>query len=223
MGALLKNIHWIIILVAIGQIGMNFYESIDKEEALNNEKSTIEQEYVKNKKTKDEIKKYMSNIEQEKSKIERVAEEIEKTQQLLPSEISDTENIGLLRKMAENVNIREVSIMPENEENRGFYIARKYKFKAKATYLQFLIMFEKISESKRILNIDGLEFKKLDQPQRSKFQIIDGVFNLEAYRYNTGFKEDRGLENIDKQFKSEKPKPQKKAKPPKSQKGVEEL
>jgi Tfp pilus assembly protein PilO len=91
--------------------------------------------------------------------------------------------------------------MPDKEEAKGFYVARKYKFKAKATYLQFLIMFEKIAENQRILNISDLYFKKLEQPQRSKFQLIDGEFNLEAYRYNSAYKEDRGIEEIEKQFK----------------------
>ena len=76
----------------------------------------------------------------------------------------------------------------------------KYRFKAKATYLQFLIMFEKISESKRILNVAEVNFRKLDQPQRSKFQLIDGEFFLEAYKYNNNYKEDRGLDQLEKQF-----------------------
>jgi hypothetical protein len=62
-------------------------------------------------------------------------------------------------------------------------------------------MFEKIAENQRILNISDLYFKKLEQPQRSKFQLIDGEFNLEAYRYNSAYKEDRGIEEIEKQFK----------------------
>jgi Tfp pilus assembly protein PilO len=173
----------------------------------------------KHEKTKKEIKKYLSNIEAEKAKIERVAQEIEKTQQLLPSEISDTENINLLRRMSEDVNIKEVSIQPDTDDDRGFYIARRYRFKAKATFLQFLIMFEKISESKRILNVATVGFKKLDQPQRSKFQLIDGEFSLEAYKYNAAFKEDRGLDQLEKQFQEKNTAPKGKRKRPNNEGG----
>ena len=179
----------------------------DKEEEITNTQSKQEIQrasLAKAKKTKKAINNFYKDIDEAKGRIERVAKEIEKTQQLLPGEIIDTENVGLLRKMAEDVNIKEVSVAPEKDDDRGFYIARRYKFKAKATYLQFLIMFEKISENKRILNVADLMFKRLDQPQRSKFQLIEGEFTLEAYKYNSAFKEDRGIDQIEKEFKEAK-------------------
>lgn len=202
MGSLLKNIHILIILGAFIKIGWSFYD-FNEQQTVNEEKiNTLTNELRRTESLKRDIKKYLSNIEAEKQKIERVAQEIEKTQQLLPSELSDTENVYLLRKIAEDVNIKEVSISPGRDEANGFYISRAYQFHAKATYLQFLILFEKISESKRILNISEVEFKKIEQPQRSKFQIIDGSFVMEAYRYNSNFKEDRGLDQLENQFKS---------------------
>ena len=201
MEKLLRNIHWIIIAGALFNIGMYYKEVDDKTTELVSQQEVQKQVLQKARKTKKDIASFYKDIDEAKGRIERVAKEIEKTQQLLPSEVSDTENISLLRKMAEDVNIKELSIMPEKDDDRGFYIARKYKFKAKATYLQFLIMFEKISENKRILNVAELSFKKLEQPQRSKFQLIDGEFVLEAYRYNAGFKEDRGIDTIEKEFK----------------------
>lgn len=222
MASILRNLHWIIILFAIVRVGLTWYEA---SEEIENRKQSIELqrgEIRKLEKTKKEIREYLENIDEEKQRIERVAVEIEKTQQLLPSEISDTENINLLRKIAEDVNIKEVSIAPEAEENRGFYIARRYKFKAKATYLQFLIMFEKISENKRILNTREVFFRKLEQPQRSKFQLIDGEFYLEAYRYNSNFKEDRGLDQIEHQFREKSTHVEGNAKGRKIKKGASE-
>ncbi|MDO9183693.1 MAG: type 4a pilus biogenesis protein PilO [Bacteriovorax sp.] len=201
MNKILKNIHWIIIGFALFNMGVYFKESNDKISELTNQQETQRQTLQKSRKTKKQISNFYKDIDDAKGRIERVAVEIEKSQQLLPTDVSDTENLSLLRKMAEDVNIKELSIVPEKDEERGFYIARKYKFKAKATYLQFLIMFEKISENKRILNVAGLFFKKLEQPQRSKFQLIDGEFTLEAYRYNSAYKEDRGIDKIEKDFK----------------------
>ena len=181
------------------------------------------QDLEKAKKSKKEIDTFKRNIDDAKSRIERVAKEIEKTQQLLPSEVSDTENISLLRKMSEDINIKEVSILPDKDDNRGFYIARRYKFRAKATYLQFLIMFEKISENKRILNISELNYQKLDQAQRSKFQLINGEFVLEAYRYNVEYKEDRSVDIEGEMKAKEGEKKPKKNRKPKKKEGSEEV
>lgn len=200
MGKLLKNIHWFIIAWALFNIGTYVMDETEKITQLVSQQEALRAILLKAKKTKKEISTFYKDINEAKERIERVALEIEKTQQLLPSEISDTENIGLLRRMAEDVNIKEISIIPDQDDDRGFYIAKKYKFKAKATYLQFLIMFEKISENKRILNVSDLAFKKLDQPQRSKFQLINGEFSLETYRFNPSFKEDRGIDKIEKEF-----------------------
>lgn len=213
MEKLLKNIHWFIILAAIANLSIYTKGVSDKINEVIEQQASQQKALQKLRKTKKEISNFYKDINEAKARIERVALEIEKTQQQLPSEISDSENINLLRKMAEDVNIKELVITPEKNEDRGFYVARQYKFKAKATYLQFLIMFEKISENKRILNVSELSFKKLEQPQRSKFQLIDGEFILEAYRYNSGYKEDRGIDKLEKEFQNEQAKPKVKAKP----------
>ena len=176
---------------------MNYYESYEASLSNQQEVERLRAEVNKSKRLKKDIDKYNNDIKNEKIKMERVVEEIEKMQQLLPSEISDTENISLLRKMAEDLNIKEVSITPLNEENKEFYISKKYKFKAKATFLQFLIVFEKISDNKRILNVQDVSFRKLEQPQKSKFQLIDGEFALEAYKYNPNHKERESLQKFE--------------------------
>ena len=204
MEKILKNIHWLIIAIALYNIGDYWKGADDKLTELAGQQAVQREGLSKAQKIKKDITSFYKDIDEAKGRIERVAKEIEKSQQLLPGQISDTENISLLRRMAEDVNIKELSIQPDRDDDRGFYIARKYRFRAKATYLQFLIMFEKISENKRILNVAELNFKKLDQPQRSKFQLIDGEFLLEAYRYNSSYKEDRGIEKIEQEFKSEK-------------------
>lgn len=201
MSKLLKNLHWIIIAYSL----FSFYTIYtERDEHYNSIQSQVGGQQIqlrKNKKEQKEITNYHKNIKDEKDKIERVAQEIEKTQQLLPSEVSDTDNINLLRRMADEVNVKEISITPEKEVDHGFFITRNYKITAKATYLQFLILFEKISENKRILNVGESSFKKSSEPQRGKFQIINGQFTIHAYRYNANYKEDRGIEEIENKFK----------------------
>lgn len=219
MEKLLKNLHWLIIAYAAFELYNLYFDANEKLVSIESQQEVRRAELSKNKKIQREIANYYKNIEEEKIKIERVAREIEKMQQLLPSEISDSDNINLLRKMADDVNIKEMSIAPETEIDRGFYLARRYRIKAKATFLQFLIMFEKIAENKRILNVGESSFKKSEQPQRSKFQVIDGELIIEAYRYNANFKENRGIDEIEQQFKDDQHKaaPKKKSRPAKEE------
>lgn len=204
MVKLIKNLHWFIIAYSFFVLYTMYTEADERLLNVEAQQEVQKAELSKNRKIQNEISNYYKNIEEEKLKIERVASEIEKMQQLLPSEISDSENINLLRKMGDDVNIKEMSVTPEAESDRGFYYARRYKVYAKATFLQFLIMFEKIAENKRILNVSDSSFKKSEQPQRSKFQVIEGEMIIEAYRYNPNFKEDRGIDKIEQDFKDGK-------------------
>ncbi len=202
MDKVLKNLHWFIIAYAVFDFYTLYDASNTKMTELENQLQAEKTLYDKNKKSENDIKNYYANIATEKARIETVAQEIEKTQQLLPSEISDIENLTLLRNLAEVTNIKEISIAPDKDVTREFVIARRYKVKLKATFLQILIMFEKIGESTRILNIGEASFNKINEVQRGKFQLIQGDFILEAYRFNSGYKEDRGIENIENQFKN---------------------
>jgi Tfp pilus assembly protein PilO len=204
MNKILKNLHWFIIAYAFVNIYLGYVEKEEQLTTLQANESTQQDIFRKNKKEQKAIQSFYKNIDEEKVKIERVAQEIEKMQQILPSEVSDTENIELVRGMAEEVNVKEISISPDKEEDHGFYIIRNYKISAKATYLQFLILFEKISENKRILNIGEINFSKTQEVQRGKFETIHGDFVIHAYRYNAKFREDRGIEELEKKFKEEK-------------------
>ncbi len=219
MKKIVAHIHWLIIAYATYNI-MTYLQEVDEKKAEIKTKQELETKSLqKARKSKKEIATFYNDINEAKNKIERVAMEIEKNQQLLPADISDTENINLLKKMADDVNVKEINISPQSDENREFYIARKYKVKAKATYLQFLIMFEKISEYKRILNVSELTLHKMEQPQRGKFQLVEGSFTLEAYRINQAFKEDRGIDKIENEFKNAAPS---RARAPRGQKQLEE-
>lgn len=212
MAKLIKNIHFFIIALGL----FNFYNLwLDKSEKIENNKSQTEaltNSIEIKKKNKKELQEFFRDIEEAKDRIERVAQEIEKAQQQLPAELNDGEIMGFITKKADELNIREISIAPDiKEDDKGFYFVRKYIFKAKGTYVQFLILFENIADYKRILNIGGVSFSRLNAVQRSRFQVIDGQIEILAYRYNTNYKEDRGIESIEKSIKEKPVKKRKKS------------
>jgi Tfp pilus assembly protein PilO len=186
---ILKNIQWFIVLLGLYNLYTIYEENDPKPQLARSQAEALKVKFEKNKKIKKELDFFYKNIEEAKLKIQKVKESVAKTQQLLPSEISDNENMSLLRHIAETLNIKAVEIIPSNEEGKGLFISKQYTFKANATYVQFLIMFEKIASNKRVLNIKNVTLRRVDSPQRARFLLLQGSFVLEAYRYNPNAKE----------------------------------
>lgn len=207
MLASLLNYTWVLILAYGGWEGYLLYEAYETDLlSLESQLPIVQNKIRKAKKEKKQIRTYLKDIEEAKSNIELVAKEVESLQKKLPESIKDTENLGLIKQIAEGLNIKNIFLSPGIEENKGFYFTKRYEFTATGTYLQFLIFFEKIGASERLLNIKTIEIKKSETRQRGRFQLINAKVIVEAYRYNPDHKEDRGIDKIETNFKN-KPKP----------------
>ena len=211
MNGLIKKLPLFIVFYTI-YMAYDMYETHQQRLQEARDRVPVLQNQVrKAERKKKELKRYFRDIEEAKKNIELVAQEVEKVQRRLPSEISDAENLQLVKGIAEKLNIKNVFLRPKDEVDKGFYYIKSYEMKATGTFLQFLIFFEKIAENKRLLNIRDVELKQLETPQRGRFQLVNSKIIIQAYRFNPNYKEDRGIENIEKQFEN-KPKPKKKSK-----------
>lgn len=165
----------------------------------------IENRIRRLKKERKEVDSYMADIESAKKRIELVAQEVESLQRKLPSNISDPENLAMFQGFTDNLNIRDVSVVPGQEENLGFYYKKRYDLKGQGTFLQFLILMEKISENERLLNIRSIKMFKDDDTQvRGRFQLIKAEMTIEAYRYNPDHKEDRTIQQNEEKPEGDK-------------------
>lgn len=184
MNKLVQNIHWAIILWSLYNAYSVFSENSERPAEAKIKTETARQSLAKNKKIKKDLDLFYKNIEEAKVKIQKVKESIEKTEQLLPTSISDNENMSLLRDTGDGLNIKRIEITPGQEEERGLLVAKQYTLKANATYVQFLVFFEKISGNKRMLNIRNVSLQRTQEEQRTRFPLLEGSFVLEAYRFN---------------------------------------
>lgn len=217
MNGLIKKLPFFIILYT-AYMAYDMYEIHQQKLKEAQDRVPVLQNQIKKaKQKKKDLKRYFQDIEEAKKNIELVAQEVEKVQRQLPSEISDAENLQLVKGIAEKLNIKNVFLQPKSEENKGFYYIKNYEMKATGTFLQFLIFFEKIAENKRLLNIRDVELKEIASPQRGRFQLINSRIIIQAYRFNPNHKEDRGIDDIENQFK-DKPKPKPKRRKRKSNK-----
>ena len=205
MQALIEKLHWFVFMYAIF-LGYDMY-TVHEEALLNlNQRiPVIDVNLRKARKKVSDLKKYFKDIEEAKRNIERVALEVEKVQKRLPSDIADSENLKLITDIADKLNVKSVFIKPQLEIDKGFYFIKNYLVTGEGTYLQFLVLFEKIAESKRLLNIKSVVFDLIvDRVQRARFKLINGTVMVQAYRYNNNFKESRGIEEIKSEFKNKK-------------------
>ena len=157
----------------------------------------IQNRINKFKRERKEVDTYMADIESAKKRIELVAQEVEALQKKLPSNISDPENLAMFQGFTDSLNIRDVSIVPAQEENLGFYFKKRYELKGRGTFLQILILMEKIAENERLLNIKSIKmYKDANSDVRGRFQLIRAEMSIEAYRYNPDHKEKRDVEPV---------------------------
>lgn len=201
---------WLFILAYGAFEAWTIYQ--EHEEAMVQLESSIPQiqgQINRAKKEKKQIAGYRRDIEQAKKNIELVAQEVEKLQKKLPESIKDAENLNLIRNIATDINIKNIFLSPGIEENKGFYFTKRYQVQGTGTYLQFLIFFEKIGASERLLNVREVKFKRSEEKQRGRFQLTNGTITIEAYRYNPNHKEDRGISDIEQKFVAPKKKPKK--------------
>lgn len=191
---LAQKAHILILLYAGFNIYTMWQDSITEMESLEMRVPALEGRIAKHKKEIKQLKEYNQDVAEARERVELVAQEVERTQRQLPAEISDIENINLLRGIADGMNIKDVTVTPLSEELRTFYYVKKYEVKGYGTFLQFMILFAKIADNERLLNIKEVELKRRSEGQRGRFQVIDVKVIVEAYRYNPNHKEDRGYD-----------------------------
>lgn len=198
-----KSHYFIFIYVAVS-FALSYREHVNEVENIKIQEPTFINKIKKKKREIKQLKNYYRDIEQSKQRIEKAAQQNEKLQRQLPAEISDTENLDMISSLAKSLNIKNVFLTPGEEVSKGFYITKNYTFKSSGTFLQMLIFFEKLGDSKRIFNVRGLELVKTDEKQRGRFQLINAIINIETYKYNPNFREDRGIDQIEAEFKTKK-------------------
>lgn len=189
MQALLHNIHWLILLYA----GYQVYEvhEINSVQIEKLEKDLQKQKRERSKRGKELelVKQYEDQKEEAQKQFEEVNAEFEVIKKRLPSDFNHIQNKQMFVNVADKLNIKDAIVDDNklNEEKKGFYYLKKYKLKGKGTYLQFLILLERISESERLFNINSLVFKEKKEAARGRFSVIDSEIIVEAYRYNENY------------------------------------
>ena len=194
MKAIVKNLHWFIILYTLW-FSYGLYEEHEVQiESLKSQSEVLDSKILKAKRDQKRLDEYYRDIEAAKDRIDTVARKVEKLQSQLPNSIDHNEIKKSLQLLSEKMNIKNLQYLPQQEENKGFYFSNKVKVNFEATYLQLLVLLEKIEQYDRILNVISIKIDKKEGEQKGSFKLTNVEMTIETYRYNQDHKEKREID-----------------------------
>jgi Tfp pilus assembly protein PilO len=193
----IANIHVLIILYALNGIWVLYDEHMVQVESLRTEFPQIDQD-IKNTHIKiKEIQDFLKKTDEYKARVEGVAKNIEEVQKQLPAEINDSQILTFFNGEINSLNIKDPSLVPGKEDVSTYFISKEYNLKIKGTFLQFLILLERIGNAERIYNVKTFKLVASNEPKKGRFQVVNGEGVIQAFRYNPDFKVDRGFDKIE--------------------------
>ena len=192
---IIANLHYIILLYGLYALWGHYDEHDRQMNEINAQKTTLEQEQTQTKQKLGEIQEFVKKADEYKVRVEEVAKNIETVQKQLPAETNDSHIVTYFSQEMNTLNMKDPGITPGKEESTTYFISKDYALKAKGTYLQFLIFFERLGTAARIYNVKSLKLTVLNESKKGRFQMVSGEGIIQAFRYNPEFKVDRGFDN----------------------------
>lgn len=192
-GKLIGNIHWALIAYAAFGVYVGYQEHAERVESLKGSEEAVQTKIRRQKRDLSEIESYQKEIKENQAKIETVVKAVEAAQKRLPTMRPGEDDSGVFEELARDINMRDVQVATMVQENKGFYFVNRYGVKATGTFLQFLLLLEKLTEEDRLFNIPTLSLEMGNVPQRGRFALVGGDIAVESYRYNADHQEDRGV------------------------------
>jgi len=163
-------------------------------ERIQSQAAGIQNKIKKLKKDIKEIEKYNKNKKEKKARVKEVYSQIQKIQKQLPTESNTTEVNYMLDQGMKELNIQDTDITPGKSSVEGFYIETEHKIAGYGTFLQFLVFYENLKKSERLLNVSKTVFK-VKKVDKGRFQMLDMTALIYSYKYNPKHKE-RSLNEV---------------------------
>ncbi len=191
---IISKVHWLMLAYAAYSGFILWDDHNLKMKELTDQFAPVEAEIQINQKKVKEIQEFVKKAEESKTRVEEAAKNIEDAQRKLPAEINDNQILTFINAEISTLNIKDPNIVPGTENTNNYFISKPYTMKARGTYLQFLVFFERIGNADRIYNVKSLKLTNSDKDQKGRFQLVTGDAVIEAFRYNPSFKVDRGFD-----------------------------
>lgn len=190
---MISNLHVLLLFYGLYGTWVMYDEHEIQLQEISARGAGIEEEIQKSEKKVKEIQEFAKATTESKTRVEEVARNIEAVQKQLPAETNDTQILSFFQNEINSLNIKDANFTPGKEDKSTYYISKEYSLKAKGTFLQFLIFFERIGTADRIYNIKELKLTSGTESQKGRFQMLSGEGVIQAFRFNPDFKVERGF------------------------------
>lgn len=168
--------------------GFNVYtlytEHVEAEEQLKQQLDTAETQLIKTKKKVAGIKQNEDKLREYEAKLSEVKKQIDELKTKMPTEAERTAVLQELTNTAQELNLKEVTFNPVPKNDKGVYFVNSISLSGKGTYLQFLILFEKVQSSKRFFNVDNFTLSESPGDVKGRFIFVNVKADLQTFEYN---------------------------------------
>ena len=189
--------HILILIYGIYGVYVAYDEHSLKITEIESQFPSVNAEITANLEKVKEIQEFVKKTEESKIRVEEVAKNIEAAQKQLPADIDDNQILKFFNLEIGALNIKDPNITPGKEAASTYFISKEYQIKAKGTFLQFLIYFERVGSAARIYNVKSFKLLNDNPGQKGRFQLISAEGVIEAFRFNPDFKVDRGFDKLE--------------------------
>lgn len=182
-----KAIPYVIFLYG-GYNCYNLYIEFEEAKEMQQQQlEAIDSQLVKLKKKVAGIKQNEEKLKEYEAKVVEVKKQIDDLKTKMPSESDQTAVLQELTNTAQELLLKEVSFNPVPKTDKGMYLVNSVSLSGKGTYLQFLILFEKIQASKRFFNVDNFQLTELPGDAKGRFIFVNVKADLQTFEYNNNF------------------------------------
>jgi Tfp pilus assembly protein PilO len=185
---LISSLHFILIAWVGWGTYADFNTFFETRRAVEESIAETNQRVTKAQKTLGEIRDFESNIEVLKKRIDDIIKQIDEMKKSFPETIVDAEILGDLSKEATSLNLQTPAVAPREEFDRGFYFAKQFEMKARGTYLQFIVFFERLSKKQKIFNVQYMKIFNDQTLQKGRYGLLNIETLIESFRYNHKYK-----------------------------------
>jgi Tfp pilus assembly protein PilO len=189
MDKLLKNLHIIIIAYGVLTAYTAFEDFTLKQEQLERKIPPINSKISKEKKKIKDLENFRNSITEYQDQIGAIKGQIDELRKKLPSDDERTIVLEELKAEASSLNLKEITFKPKYKDEKGVYFANGIEVLGIGTYLQFLIFFERMASSNRIINVKEFAITEPDKKlNRGRFYLVNSRIIIETFEYNENYK-----------------------------------
>jgi type IV pilus assembly protein PilO len=176
----------ILALLYCGYIGYDFYDFKNSPESeLGQKKAQLAAVKVQLEGTKKRLntaEDFFKNLEAIRTRIRSLSQQLENTKTALNNDIDLANFIRMVTLEAKKLGLTIVSIRPNNDIKRDYYIEVPFTIAMKGAYVQMLVFFDRMVRLQQLIKVSGFDLRPIGNTY-SKYVELEGNGTIVTYKY----------------------------------------